>query len=110
MIVTWVMGEDGATPDTAALHTLGHGHGDHPPPVAPVVVEAVAGHEAQEQVEDGHDGTELYCVAQGPIRYADVNIMQDYLLIISPVQYNAICNIQSLVDMSLTLWDIWRIK
>ena len=81
LFVTWVMGEDRATPDTAGLHTLGHRHGHHPPPVAPVVVQAVAGHQSQEQVEYGHYGTELHCVAQGPIKYANMNIMHDYLLI-----------------------------
>ena len=58
------MGKNRPTSDTAPLNTLGDRDRYEPPPVPPVPVQHPAGQDPQEQVEDGHDGTELHCVEQ----------------------------------------------
>ena len=65
-VLTWVVGQDGAAPDRAALRVLGDGDGDQAPPVPPVPVEEPAGDQPQEQVEDVGHGAELCGVTGGP--------------------------------------------
>jgi len=57
----WVVGEDGATSNGPGRRVDGRRHdpGLGSSPVRPLGVDDVAGDEAEEQVEDGHDGAEL---------------------------------------------------
>ena len=85
------MSQDGPAPHWAALHVLGDSDSHQSPPVPPVPVQdpeqeelgrkvllmlilSPAGHQPQEQVEDAHDGAELYCAAASS-EYQDVRLL-----------------------------------